>query len=72
MGDKISIMPENTPESHKPALSHQERVEEAEQSTQNSFDQYKGSKRTERWMWIVGIAVVLLNYFSLMLIPLLL
>ncbi|MDO5507307.1 MAG: lipase [Corynebacterium casei] len=53
-------MPENTPESQKNVLSNQERVERAEQSTQNSFEQYKGSKTTDRWMWIVGVVVVVL------------
>ncbi|MDN6247132.1 MAG: lipase [Corynebacterium casei] len=53
-------MPENTPESQKHVLSNQERVERAEQSTQNSFEQYSGSKTTDRWMWIVGVGVVVL------------
>lgn len=53
-------MPENTPESQKHVLSNQERVERAEQSTQNSFEQYSGSKTTDRWMWIVGVVVVVL------------
>lgn len=57
---KIAAMPENTPESQKNVLSNQERVERAEQSTQNSFEQYKGSKTTDRWMWIVGVVVVVL------------
>ncbi|MGO2829269.1 lipase [Corynebacterium casei] len=51
-------MPENTPESQKHVLSNLERVERAEQSTQNSFEQYSGSKTTDRWMWIVGVVVV--------------
>lgn len=58
--DKMTPMVENTPESKKSVLSNQERVEQAEQSTQNSFEQYKGSKTTDRWMWIVGIIVVVL------------
>ena len=53
-------MPENTPESQKHVLSNQERVERAEQSTQNSFEQYSRSMTTDRWMWIVGVAVVVL------------
>ena len=53
-------MPEITPEPHAPKLSHQQRVEEAESSNQNSFDQYKGSKNVDRWMWIVGVLVVVL------------
>lgn len=57
---KIAAMPENTPESQKHVRSNQERVEQAEQSTQNSFEQYKGSKATDRWMWIVGVVVVVL------------
>ena len=57
---KIAAMPENTPKSQKNVLSNQERVERAEQSTQNSFEQYKGSKTTDRWMWIVGVVVVVL------------
>ena len=57
---KIAAMPENTPESQKHVLSNQERVERAEQSTQNSFEQYSGSKTTDRWIWIVGVVVVVL------------
>ncbi len=53
-------MPEITPEPHNPKLSHQQRVETAESSNQNSFDQYKGSKNVDRWMWIVGVLVVVL------------
>lgn len=57
---KISAMPENTPDPLNPALSNRERVKQAEESTKNSFEQYKGSKKTDQWMWIVGIAVVVL------------
>lgn len=57
---KITAMPENMPDAHNSNLSNQQRVEKAESSNQNSFDQYKGSKTVDRWMWIVGVLVVVL------------
>lgn len=57
---KISAMPENTPDKQHAPLSNAQRIHEAEQSTQNSFAQYKGSAKTETWMWIVGILVVII------------
>ncbi len=54
---KITAMPENMPDAHNSNLSNQQRVEKSESSNQNSFDQYKGSKTVDRWMWIVGVLV---------------
>ena len=45
---KITAMPENMPDAHNSNLSNQQRVEKAESSNQNSFDQYKGSKTVDR------------------------
>src|SRR5690625_1251746 len=45
---KITAMPENMPDAHNSNLSNQQRVEKAESSNQNSFEQYKGDRKSTR------------------------